>query len=158
MIAPVPLEERLARIGLSRIVEPGHPKVYAAVQQAGAVEVWRALRQGLAAGDVSLALRSGAAHRGQGYDPEQDLRRLQRCGGRVVVPGDDEWPERQLSWRLDLMHDAPPLALYVRGPHRLDEGGRALRGDRRCAGRDRVRRARLRHPRARGHGARRRRS
>lgn len=114
-------EERLARVGLSRIVEPGHPKVYAAVQEAGAVEVWNALRRGMAAGDVSMALRSGAAHRGTGYDPEQDLRRLERCGGRVVVPDDVEWPGRQLTWPLALMRDAPPLALYVRGPHRLDE-------------------------------------
>jgi DNA processing protein len=114
-------EERAARVGLSRIVEPGSQSIYRAVAASGPVEVWQALRRGLACGGVSDQLRAGAAHRARDYEPEQDLRRLQRCDGRVIVPGDDEWPERQLTWDPDLMRDAPPLALYVRGPRRLDE-------------------------------------
>jgi DNA processing protein len=114
-------EERVARVALSRIVEPGSRSVYLAVGEHGPVAVWQALRREQPCGSISPALVAGAAHRARRYDPEHDLRLLTRCRGRVVVPGDDEWPERQLTWPVDVMRDAPPLALYVRGPSRLDE-------------------------------------
>ncbi|WP_263732548.1 DNA-processing protein DprA [Cellulomonas sp. SG140] len=42
--------------------------------------------------------------------PERDLGALQRLGGHLVVPGDDEWPRG-----LDDLGDAAPPALWVRG-------------------------------------------
>jgi DNA processing protein len=48
-------------------------------------------------------------------DPERDLLGVERVGGRVVLPSDDEWPAT-----LDLLR-APPPCLWVRGPARLDE-------------------------------------
>jgi DNA processing protein len=121
MTAPPSGQERAARVGLSRLVEPGSQVVHAAVQERGAVEVWQALRSGRECGRASEQLRAGAALRAQGYDPHDDVRRLERCKGRVVCPGDPEWPEHRLGWESTLLADAPPLALYVRGPHRLDE-------------------------------------
>ena len=65
-----------------------------------------------------------------------DLQRAERCGARLVTPEDDEWPFLQLH-ALTLAVAAepadrrnqsdrtkapvPPLALWVRGPGRLDE-------------------------------------
>jgi DNA processing protein len=113
--------ERTARLALSRVVEPGSQAVHAAVAGRGPVAVWEALRDGRPCPGLSDVLREGAALRAKGYDPLSDLRSLQRCGGRFVCPGDDEWPAHRLEWRPDLLHDAPPLGLYVRGPCRLDE-------------------------------------
>ncbi len=36
-------------------------------------------------------------------------------------PGDEEWPADRLDWPDGVLHDAPPLALSVRGPHPLAE-------------------------------------
>ena len=65
-----------------------------------------------------------------------DLRRAERCGARLVTPEDDEWPALPLHALVlataaepeDPKHQSartvapvPPLALWVRGPGRLDE-------------------------------------
>lgn len=112
---------RLALIGLSRIVDPGHRGVHQAVQDHGAVEAWEQLRRGAACEPVSPELRAGAALRAQGYDPGTDLARLNRSGARLVCPGDAEWPSARLFWPHKPKLEAPPLALYVHGTHRLDQ-------------------------------------
>ncbi len=112
---------REALVGLSRIVEPGSRAVHQAVSEHGPVEVWQALRLGRACGPVSAELRAGAALRAHGYEPRTDLERLAVSGARLVCPGQDEWPDARLFWRHTSGVEAPPLALYVRGPHRLDE-------------------------------------
>jgi DNA processing protein len=116
-----PDSEREALVGLSRVVEPGHRAVFAAVQQHGAVQVWQALRRGEPCGAVSAELRAGAALRAQGYDPSADLRQLSTDGGRLICPGDEEWPATRLHWAAEPGLEAPPLALYLSGPVRLDE-------------------------------------
>ena len=113
--------DRLARVALSRLVEPGSHPLARAVAEVGAEGVWQALVRGRAVTGLSAALVEGAAHRAAGSDPETDLRRLERSGGRVLVPGDDEWPGDRLAWPSDAtvaLH-APPLALYARGPASL---------------------------------------
>ena len=110
--------EVLARLALARVTEPGSRPVHRAVTRSGAVRVWEALRDGRACAPLSPELRAAAAARAQGYDPQGDLDRLRRAGGRMVVPGDDEWPELRLDWSEEVA-DAPPLALSVRGPHSL---------------------------------------
>jgi DNA processing protein len=48
-----------------------------------------------------------------GADAERDLERADAVGARLVVPGDEEWPEDQLR-----PLEVPPLGLWVRGaPH-----------------------------------------
>lgn len=49
-------------------------------------------------------------------DPARDLANLERLGGRVVVPGDAEWPEP-----MDDLGDEVPVCLWVRGSGRVDE-------------------------------------
>ncbi|MDQ3503868.1 MAG: DNA-processing protein DprA [Actinomycetota bacterium] len=112
---------RLALVGLSRIVDPGHRGVHQAVQDHGAVEVWEALRRGAVCEPVSPELRAGASLRAEGYDPAADLDRLSRFGARLVCPGDAEWPSARLFWPQEPRLEAPPLALYVHGTHRLGE-------------------------------------
>lgn len=119
--AAVASEDRLARVALSRLIEPGLPVVAQAVDQHGAVEVWQALRAGRRVGQVSAALAEGAAARAQASDPAVDLDTLECGGGRLVCPGDDEWPTDRLLWPQEAMQHAPPLALFLRGAARLDE-------------------------------------
>jgi DNA processing protein len=42
-------------------------------------------------------------------------------GGRLVCPGDAEWPAESLVWEPERLLDAAPLALWVRGPWPLAE-------------------------------------
>lgn len=118
-VAP-PDPDRLARVALGRLAEPGDPRLASLVADLGAVEVADHLRSER---DAS-GLATDVASRLQGLDPAGDLDRAARQGIRFVCPGDDEWP-RRLS---DLDHAAQlnrrggaPLGLWVRGPGRLDE-------------------------------------
>lgn len=107
------------RLGLARLVEPGSWAVYDAVQALGATEVSRALRQGRRVGAVTEAVARGAQARAEGFDPGRELQRLHDAGGRLVLPGDVEWPAHRLAWPRVEALPAPPLALHVRGPHPL---------------------------------------
>lgn len=113
-------QERLARIALARIVEPGSRAVHAALQHEPATAVWSALRAGAPIAQLGQQALDGVAGRAEGYDPQRDLDRLEQCGGRVLCPGDAEWPDC-VDWDPDVMEGdvtqmAPPWALFVRGP------------------------------------------
>lgn len=113
--------ERLARAALARVLEPGRQDVFALVGELGAQAVWEAVRgSGPLPGPAPQRL-AGARHRADGYDPRRDLEALAKVGGRLVCPGDDEWPAGRLEWDRSLLQDAPPLAVHVRGAARLDE-------------------------------------
>jgi DNA processing protein len=112
--------ERLARVALNALAEPGDPRFARLVAQMGAVQ----LHDGLTA-DLDLdGVSTQSAERLAGLDPAEVLERAERIGIRFVVPGDAEWPT-QLA---DLDHVEPlnqmvgtPLGLWVRGPARLSE-------------------------------------
>lgn len=114
-------EQRLARAALARVVEPGRRDLFACVAAVGAIGVWEQVRGRGAVDGLSAAVLEGARHRAEGYDPARDLDRLHAVGGRLVCPGDEEWPSALLTWPLDRLKDAPPLALHVRGRHRVDD-------------------------------------
>ncbi len=111
--------ERLARVVLSRVAEPGDVRMTSLVADVGAAPVIDRLRDegergGLAA---DLAARLVAC------DPAAELERAARVGVRFVVPGDAEWPPA-LG---DLAHvealqqrGGVPVGLWVRGPWTLD--------------------------------------
>jgi len=117
-------DERLARLALARVAEPGSRAVAAALESVPAAQLWSDLRAGFAVPGWGPRALEGVVERARGYDPRRDLDRLLALGGRVVCPGDEEWPER-LSWPLDAMGTrdiqelAPPWALLVRGPAHL---------------------------------------
>ena len=129
----VPAEVRLARAWLSRAVEPGSVTMWQFVTEAGPVVAAEALRAGRAPRAVQ-ALVGARAGEDESLD---DLVRVQRGGGRLVVPEDAEWPAAALHCLTlraleqqaedgDRRRDrttslVPPLALWVRGDHPLDE-------------------------------------
>ncbi len=121
MTASRPSEaERLARVVLSRVGEPGDPRLTDLVHELGGDRVLRALRDQAADAELGpdLAERLGST------DPEQELERAARLGIRFVIPGDEEWPAP-----VDDLAHAPhlherggvPVGLWCRGSIRLDE-------------------------------------
>ena len=123
---------RRARAWLSRAAEPGSVVFWRFVEDTGPVEAVRRLRSGRAP-DIVRALVGARA----GQDASlEDLLRAERCGARLVVPEDDEWPASPLHCLTlatgeepdDPRYQSPratapvpPLGLWVRGPARLDE-------------------------------------
>ncbi|GAA2808638.1 DNA-processing protein DprA [Kribbella solani] len=107
--------ERLARVGLSRVVEPGDLKALQAFDGMPATEVWELLQR-KTPGTERWSTRLADA------DPERDLERAAATGARFVIPGDDEWPEQveilaeagQLTRR-----GGVPYGLWLRGPAHL---------------------------------------
>ncbi|WP_036509464.1 DNA-processing protein DprA [Nocardioides sp. URHA0020] len=105
--------DRLARVALTRIAEPGHVGLLGLVAATGAEAALAEL-----SADPVLGPRLDAV------DPERELAAAARRGLRFVVPGDDEWPPA-----LDDLQTAEPvqerggvpLGLWVRGPLRLDQ-------------------------------------
>ncbi|MGY1857383.1 DNA-processing protein DprA [Modestobacter sp. SYSU DS0290] len=116
--------ERRARAWLSRALEPGSVGVWRFVERVGPVEAVVALRAGTAPPRVQAVAGARA-----GEDASlADLRRAARCGARLVVPEDDEWPAYALHCLTVASAEAPdeprpdrtrtlvpPLALWVRG-------------------------------------------
>jgi len=111
-------EERLARLALSQIFEPGDHRIAGLVSALGGIKVLEMLRTG----DHNLP-RTDVAARLARVDPARQLEIGMRRGMRYVVQGDPEWPSQ-----LDpLDHVAPlyertgcPPGLWVRGPLTLD--------------------------------------
>lgn len=112
-------DDRLARLALSRLGEPGNLRLTALVAEAGAVRIY----DELLAGRDARGLRTDVSARLEGIDPAADLERAARLGIRWLVPGDPEWPagldDLEGSEPLQGMGRAP-LGLWVRGPLRLD--------------------------------------
>ena len=112
--------ERLARVVLSRIGEPGDPRLTDLVHDLGGETVLRSLREQAADRELGADL----AERLDGTDPARELDRASGQGIRFVVPGDEEWPTA-----MDELAHAPhlherggvPLGLWCRGSLRLDE-------------------------------------
>jgi DNA processing protein len=107
---------------LSRVAEPPCAEVAGLVRSVGPVEAAERIRRGA----VSRTLAEYTIARREIDCAQDDLDVLQRRGGRLVTPDDDEWPllaftafdgaavrERQRA--------GLPLALWVTGPVRLDE-------------------------------------
>lgn len=118
-------EERLARVALSRLTEPGEPRIASLVAQLGAIK----LRELLADPAQEAPEARDVASRLRGLDPDAELDRATRLGLRYVIPGDDEWPTQVDDlMRAELLdhRGGPPLGLWVKGPTRLDQLGRAV--------------------------------
>lgn len=114
------MNERIARVALSRLGEPGDVRLTSLVQTLSATKVFDLLRdeQDIAGvyTDVATRLRD--------LDPERDLADAAAKCIRFVCPDDDEWP----PGLADLDRAEPlqsrggaPLGLWAKGPLRLDE-------------------------------------
>ncbi|MEU4798440.1 DNA-processing protein DprA [Streptomyces sp. NPDC023327] len=104
-------EERLARVALTRVLEPGDEIGGRWLREAGAVEVLRRLGgEGKRLPGVSVRRWEGLRARAAGARPEHDLQAARDVGARFVCPGDTEWPSP-----LDDLGVARPIGLWVRG-------------------------------------------
>ncbi|MFI8877710.1 DNA-processing protein DprA [Streptomyces sp. NPDC055243] len=104
-------EERLARVALTRILEPGDVTGGRWLRETGAVEVVRRLTEGdeRLAG-VTPGRWEGLRARAERARPELDLAVARDAGVRFVCPGEAEWPVQ-----LDDLGDGRPVGLWVRG-------------------------------------------
>ncbi|HYO41466.1 MAG TPA: DNA-processing protein DprA [Nocardioidaceae bacterium] len=112
--------DRVARVALGRLGEPGDPRLAALVAELGAAAVYAYLREERDVGGVA----TDVAARLHGLDPDEDLRRAAAGGIRFVCPEDAEWPGRLGDLdRAGMLNGrgGAPLGLWVRGPGRLDE-------------------------------------
>lgn len=110
--------ERLARVTLNAVGEPGSLQLTAAVAHVGAV----AVLEGLRPGDDELG--RDLASRLAKVDATAVLMAAEKQGLRFVVPGDAEWPESlaDLGHGPQLHHrGGVPLGLWLKGPLSLAE-------------------------------------
>lgn len=122
--------DRLARVRLSLLAEPGEWRMTSLVARLGPQQVLQQLQAELDLDGLTRDL-----HSRDDTDPVRALEQAERLGIRFVVPGDAEWPTM-----LDgLAHTEPlqgrggvPLGLWVRGPLPLNEltGAVAIVGSR----------------------------
>ncbi|WP_406036858.1 DNA-protecting protein DprA [Micromonospora sp. NBC_00898] len=123
--------DRLARVALTWLTEPGTWSVHRLVERLGAPATLTLLCEG---GAPEEKLHATVAARLAAGDPRvaaaRALERTDRLGARIVTPEDDEWPAgvddlRRLalsgaSRRVDT-ETAPPLCFWVRGAWPLAE-------------------------------------
>ncbi|MFI9750247.1 DNA-processing protein DprA [Streptomyces collinus] len=103
--------ELLARVLLTRVIEPGDEAGGRWVRELGVAEVVRRLGEGGAPLPGASGKRwAGMVARAQAARPRRDLEAARDAGVRFVSPGDAEWPGQ-----LDDLGDARPLGLWVRG-------------------------------------------
>jgi DNA processing protein len=107
---------------LSRVAEPTCPELAGLVTSAGPVEAANLVVRG----KLGERLAHDTEARRQIDCAAQDLEVLDRLGGRLVTPDDDEWP--LLAFAAFAGVDTrrrpeghPPMVLWVVGPARLDE-------------------------------------
>ncbi|MDI6097616.1 DNA-processing protein DprA [Actinoplanes sp. NEAU-A12] len=122
--------DRAARVALTWLAEPGNRAVWTLVEQSGAP----ATLDLLLSGDLpDTRLRAAVAARATAGDArriaEISLRRADRLGARLVVPSDEEWPDRiadlatlEMDTGGRINQDTrPPLCFWVRGAWPLGE-------------------------------------
>ncbi|MFF7855763.1 DNA-processing protein DprA [Streptomyces sp. NPDC007904] len=106
-----PDDDCLARILLTRVLEPGDGIGGRWVREHGAAALVRRLRDGREPlPGVGGKRWTGLLARAERADPRRDLAVARDAGVRFVRPGDAEWPRQ-----LDDLGDARPLGLWVRG-------------------------------------------
>lgn len=142
--APGSTVQRLARVALSLLAEPGNRELGILVHQTGPCTALARLLDGdgpdslVGAVAARLAAERVRARPGRGAPtrPGRDfmleraeaaVRRAERLGARIVTPDDDEWPDQLADLVRISRPDAPPLdrdvypplCLWVRGDAHL---------------------------------------
>jgi DNA processing protein len=99
-------DERQARAAWSRLAEPGDSVAQEFVSAEGAVGALAKVLAGRGPERLRVRLPD--------LDPIRDLATLHRFGGRLVIPGDQEWPGG-----FEALGTEAPYCLWVRGPLNL---------------------------------------
>lgn len=108
-------QDRLARVAINTLAEPGDPRLLDLVAELGACRLHEAL---LAQQELG-GLEGDVASRLEVCDPAAELERAHQIGIRFVVPGDAEWPTSLEDLRtVAPLHGrgGPPVGLWVKGP------------------------------------------
>lgn len=106
---------------LSRVAEAPCDELAALIHEVGPLDAAHRIRRG----EVVPALARRTEARRDMDCAAADLEMLQRRGGRLITPDDDEWPTLAFAAFggapvRDKPQGRPPLALWVIGPVRLD--------------------------------------
>ncbi|WP_205707075.1 DNA-processing protein DprA, partial [Kineococcus vitellinus] len=111
-LRPALEDERLARAAWSRLAEPGDAAAAQLVAEVGAALALEAV----VTGRGPQRWRTRLDH----VDPAADLAAVRAAGGRLLVPGDEEWPQQLADLdRAPAAGGRPlgaPFCLWVRGP------------------------------------------
>ena len=103
--------ECLARMFLTRVVEPGDEVAGRWLRERGAEEVaWQLREGGRPLPGVTDKRWAGLRARAAQAEPERDRAVAREAGMRFVCPGTSEWPVQ-----LDDLGDGRPVGLWVRG-------------------------------------------
>ncbi len=107
---------------LARVAEPPCSALLALVESVGPQEAAERIRRG----EVGPELARLTEARRELDCAAEDLELLHRRGGRLITPGDQEWPLLSLAAFngapvRDKSQGRAPLALWVIGGHRLDQ-------------------------------------
>ncbi|MFF3908562.1 DNA-processing protein DprA [Streptomyces sp. NPDC001848] len=106
-----PDAETLARIFLTRVIEPGDEAAGRWLREHGPRELARRLCEGgRRLPGVTDKRWTGLLARAAAAEPERDWAAAREAGMRFVCPGSAEWPAQ-----LDDLGDARPIGLWVRG-------------------------------------------
>lgn len=127
-------DDRTALAAWSRLTEPCDPAAVRWIDSCGPAGALRRLLAGAGAscGEPGPEHRARWGVRLPCLDPVRDLRTLSGAGGRLLVPGDRQWPDD-----LDLLGPRRPLCLWVIGAgdlRRACEKGVCLVGARASTG------------------------
>jgi DNA processing protein len=114
-----PCDDRTARAAWSRLAEPGDCAVTRCLHTFGAGHALLALMERPAQLGQALGDHRPVANwrsRLSQVNPPRDLATVGRFGGRLVIPGDAEWPCAMAG-----LAEREPVSLWVRGPMSLGE-------------------------------------
>lgn len=108
-------QERLARIALSYLAEPGDQVLGVLLRSLSPQEVLTAVRDGRLPGDAPAGPKLARAlqrwaERLHRVPAQPQVAAARRDDMRILCPGDPEWPAQ-----LDVLGDTRPLVLWVRG-------------------------------------------
>ncbi|MFC4030616.1 DNA-processing protein DprA [Streptomyces polygonati] len=106
----VPWPERLARVALTRIADPGDEVMGRALRDRGVDAALRAARAGERLPGASPRKTESYAIRAVRAAPVADLAAAGKAGARFLCPGDGDWPAQ-----LDDLGPQRPYGLWVRG-------------------------------------------
>ena len=111
-IAPLgPVEgERRARAWLASVAEPGDERLSTFVEERGP----SAAVEAIANGQRPFGERTAWRARAETVDIDDLMHKQFEAGGRLVIPGDAEWPTQ-----LNDLGSTTPMILWVRGPLNL---------------------------------------
>lgn len=118
-------DERLARVVLNSVGEPGDRRTSLLVSERGsATAALSHLIGGHPPDRTSAEHAANLLTRILDVDPQRELARAADLGIRFVIPGDEEWPEPldDLNRELNLNErGGPPVGLWLKGQLRLDQ-------------------------------------